>query len=54
MSLSVFFLNIVTLVEHLMTSGKVFHSVAAALSITRLPNFTFLRLLVLTMFYLPI
>ena len=33
------FLNIVTLGEHLIPSGKVFHSVAAAVSINRLPSF---------------
>ena len=39
------FLNIVTLGEHLIPSGKVFHSVAAAVSINRLPSFTVLLLL---------
>ena len=39
------FLNIVTLREHLIPSGKVFHSVAAAVSINRLPSFTVLLLL---------
>ena len=34
------FLNIVTLGEHLIPSGKVLHSVAAAVSINRLPSFT--------------
>ena len=32
------FLNIVTLGEHLIPSGKVFHSVAAAVSINRLEH----------------
>ena len=44
MSLSVF-LKIITLGEHLMPSGKVFHSVAAAVSINRLPSSTVLLLL---------
>ena len=39
------FLNIVTLGEHLMPSGKVFHSVAAAVSMNRLPSFRVLILL---------
>ena len=39
------FLNIITLGEHLMPSGRVFHSVAAAVSINRLPSFTVLLLL---------
>ena len=39
------FLNIVTLGEHLIPSGKVFHSVAAAVSINRLSSFTVLLLL---------
>ena len=39
------FLNIVTLGEHLIPSGRVFHSVAAAVSINRLPSFTVLLLL---------
>ena len=34
-----------TLGEHLMSSGRVFHSVAAAVSINRLPSFTVLLLL---------
>ena len=41
----VVFLNIVTLGEHLIPSGKVFHSVAAAVSINRLPSLTVLLLL---------
>ena len=40
-----FFLNIITLGEHLMPSGRVFHSVAAAVSINSLPGFTVLLLL---------
>ena len=43
MSLSVF-LNIITLGEHLMPSGRVFHSVTAAVSINRVPSFTVLFL----------
>ena len=48
------FLNIVTLGEHLMPSGKVFHSVAAAVSINRLPSFTVLILLGTNNVFLPI
>ena len=43
MSLSVF-LQVITLREHLMPSVRVFHSVAAAVSINRLPSFTVLLL----------
>ena len=39
------FLNIITLGKHLMPSVRVFHSVAAAVSINRLPSFTVLLLL---------
>ena len=39
------FLNIVTLGEHLIPSCKAFLSVAAAVSINRLPSFTVLLLL---------
>ena len=39
------FLNIVTVGEHLIPSCKAFHSVAAAVSINRLPSFTVLLLL---------
>ena len=44
MSLSEF-LKIMTIGEHLMLSGRVFHSVAAAVSINRPPSFTVLLLL---------
>ena len=37
-------LKIIILGEHLMSSGRVFHSVAAAVSINRLPSFTVLPL----------
>ena len=39
------FLKIITLGEHLMPSARVFHSVASAVSINRLPSFTVLLLL---------
>ena len=39
------FLNIITIGEHLVPSGKVFHSVTAAVSINRLSSFTVLLLL---------
>ena len=39
------FLKIITLGKHLMSSSRVFHSVAAAVSINRLPSFTVLLLL---------
>ena len=47
--LYVVFLKIITLGKHLMPSDIVFHSVAAAVSINRLPSFT-----VLLLFGLPI
>ena len=40
------FLKIITLGEHLMAFGRVFHNVAAAVSINRLLSFTVLLLLV--------
>ena len=39
------FLKITTLGERLMASGRMFHTVAAAVSINRLPSFTVLLLL---------
>ena len=39
------FLNIITLGEHLMPSSRVFHSVAAAVSVSRLSSITVLLLL---------
>ena len=48
-------LKIIILGEHLMSSGRVFHSVAAAVSINRPPSFTVLLLFgTVTMLYLPI
>ena len=43
--LNVFFKDHNTIGEHLMSSARVFHRVAAAVSISRLPSFTVLLLL---------